>query len=1741
MIFVQKIDRSPGLKISLLSHHKVWWLLTFLFLSVEALANSSGIIGRSGKQGVNCASSGCHSGQNYSSSLNYNGAEQVTPGSTNNIALLLEFIPPAGVNNVGAGINIALSDDGGSLIAGTGLQKIGSELTHTSRRSTSSNQLNWTFEWQAPASEGTVTLYACSEAVNSNGINSGDDNNPACIEKQISVVSENSTPDPAPDVTRGTAGDIDGGGRADYAVWRPETQTFYTFSNESSTVIHREPIGQSESEVPLVGDVDGNGIDDIAVWSPDSGIWNIILDDGSAQTFTLGQQGDYPFLVDRDGDGKADPMVRRPDQGSWMYLASQSGYEEKTFTFGRESTDVPVLGYYDNDQRVDFAIWREGRWYMRWSSDNVTRTQDLGAQSSDIPVPADYDGDGITDVGIFRPGDGQSSGRWFIYYSSGIYPAGGSRFERDFGKQSTDIPVPADYDGDGKADIAIRRPSTFEFIYLSSESGKVVKRAFGKNETDIPVMAAWRSFITFLKESDSTPAPPAPPTTPGVQGVKGDIDGGSRADFAVWRPQTQIFYTFSNETGAVIHRESIGNSETDIPLLGDIDGNGVDDLVIWSQSSGTWDVALDNGSQMEFSLGKAGDYPFLADRDGDGRADPMIRRPSTGNWHYLASGDNYQENTFFFGRETTDVPVIGYYDDDTQIDFAIWRDGRWYMRWSSDNVTRTQDLGSQSTDIPVPADYDGDGITDVAIFRPGNGQASGRWFIYYSSGVYPDGGSRFERDFGKQATDIPVPADYDGDGKADLAIRRPSTFEFIYLSSETGSVVKRAFGRNEEDIPALAPWQILAPYILPVVDAETFFANNVSEPIVQQNCIQCHVAAGAASISRLQFVRSTTSDHEASNFATWEAFLGLNDVDSNYVISKVQGQLAHGGGARLIAGSEGFNSLVTYLELLTGEEIDTSSKGFWQGANFLSPRETLRRAGILLTGGAPGSNKMSNVTEQNLESEILSLMQGEGFHEFLIEGANDRLLTDKWLNAHPDAFDGNFVYFPAMAKKNHELSVAERDEEYWNWWHQGKLAFTRAPLELIAYVVENERSYKEILTADYTMLNPFTNEAFRGDATFDQNATLHDFKPGKIRGFMLQDEGFEANWDTDNNGVEILSEGTNITWPHAGILNELSFLNRYPSTATNRNRARARWTYYHFLDFDIEASAARTQDPVALADKDNPTMKNPACTVCHETMDPVAGAYQNYGDAGYYRDQWGGMDSLADTYKYDNEDDLYREGDTWYRDMRTPGFEGKQVPDADNSLQWLAEEITDDPRFATAAVKFWWPKIFGREPVKAPEVSSDVDYTEKVDAFTEQSAFVEEMAADLRGHWNLKRTLAKVLASNWFRVDGFSQAVPSGQSVAGAGVERLLTPEELERKTSMLTGYAWNEYVQDWNFRFRKSGLTEEYLLTYGGIDSNGINDRARDMTSIMSQVAASHAVEISCPVVLDDFIRPDNQRLLFKGIEKTTTPVSVASQTFSVDGAWQGNNETFTQQANMSVGEHNLTIAFLNDTWIQESQRDLNLVINRIKVYSSSATVVDIEAHELINWNETECGHDWYNDDEDSSFGTDWIIYGNCSVSLPVEITRAGSYTVEIDAYYADWDQNGNIFPPAQGLGPAQMLGSINVVDPLTQQSVGAGLIRGKLVELHEKLWGEQVPSDHPEINALYQLYVSSWQAKQSRSDWRHIAEDGINCNYDWGQYDEPENDIWGWNKGDDPFYAMSAWRTVLTYMLSDYKYLYE
>jgi hypothetical protein len=91
------------------------------------------------------------------------------------------------------------------------------------------------------------------------------------------------------------------------------------------------------------------------------------------------------------------------------------------------------------------AVWRPstGAWYV-YGVTSLT----WGA-AGDIPVPADYDADGRADFGIWRP----VTGEWFIYTAAGVVlPI------RVWGGNA-DIPVPADYDGDLKPELAVWRPA----------------------------------------------------------------------------------------------------------------------------------------------------------------------------------------------------------------------------------------------------------------------------------------------------------------------------------------------------------------------------------------------------------------------------------------------------------------------------------------------------------------------------------------------------------------------------------------------------------------------------------------------------------------------------------------------------------------------------------------------------------------------------------------------------------------------------------------------------------------------------------------------------------------------------------------------------------------------------------------------------------------------------------------------------------------------------------------------------------------------------------------------------------------------------------------------------------------------------------------------------------------------------------------------------------------------------------
>ncbi len=267
----------------------------------------------------------------------------------------------------------------------------------------------------------------------------------------------------------------------------------------------------------------------------------------------------------------------------------------------------------------------------------------------------------------------------------------------------------SDFDGDGRSDIAVWRPSEGNWYWINSSNSTVSAYHFGST---------------------------------GDQIVPGDYDGDGRTDFAVYRAGT--WYILGSAAGFSGIQFGLA---TDLPAQGDFDGDGKTDIAVFRPSDGTWFLMASTAGFSATQFGTAGDKPVTGDYDGDGKADIAVYRPSEGNWYLLQSTAGFAG--VHFGNSTDNV-VPGDFDGDGKTDIAVFRSGSpgtWFLLQSSAGFAAIT-FGT-TNDIPVPGDFDGDGKMDVGVFRP----SEGIWYLQRST----SGFGAFQ--FGS-AGDKPAPASY---------------------------------------------------------------------------------------------------------------------------------------------------------------------------------------------------------------------------------------------------------------------------------------------------------------------------------------------------------------------------------------------------------------------------------------------------------------------------------------------------------------------------------------------------------------------------------------------------------------------------------------------------------------------------------------------------------------------------------------------------------------------------------------------------------------------------------------------------------------------------------------------------------------------------------------------------------------------------------------------------------------------
>jgi cytochrome c peroxidase len=302
-----------------------------------------------------------------------------------------------------------------------------------------------------------------------------------------------------------------------------------------------------------------------------------------------------------------------------------------------------------------------GRWYVTdpaaangFSVSQVFSFTVFGNASAGQAAWADFDGDGRTDISIFRP----SNGQWWLSRSTL------GTISHTFGNSSDEL-APADFTGDGKSDVAIYRPSAGSWFVMRSEDSSFYSFPFGA--------------------AGDIPAP-------------GDFDADGKADAAVFRPSTATWYIRRSSDGGVVIEQFGANG--DVPQAGDYDGDGTSDIAIFRPSNGQWWLKRSAAGTVATTFGVASDVPTARDFTGDGRTDIAFWRPSTGEWYVLRSEDS----TYYavpFGIPT-DIPAAGDYDGDGKADTAVFRPSAatWYVNRTQQGLL-IQAFGAP-TDVPVP-------------------------------------------------------------------------------------------------------------------------------------------------------------------------------------------------------------------------------------------------------------------------------------------------------------------------------------------------------------------------------------------------------------------------------------------------------------------------------------------------------------------------------------------------------------------------------------------------------------------------------------------------------------------------------------------------------------------------------------------------------------------------------------------------------------------------------------------------------------------------------------------------------------------------------------------------------------------------------------------------------------------------------------------------------------------------------
>jgi len=638
------------------------------------------------------------------------------------------------------------------------------------------------------------------------------------------------------------------------------------------------------------------------------------------------------------------------------------------------------------------------------------------------------------------------------------------------------------------------------------------------------------------------------------------------------------------------------------------------------------------------------------------------------------------------------------------------------------------------------------------------------------------------------------------------------------------------------------------------------FHQEVWAPLFLRSCQGCHGTSGTATLrDESRFVLlPDTYPNAAQNNLNDIALLAKDTVyGTPYLLAKLSGEIRHEGGK---LESKDLEQLKNWIETSGVRNTTLGNKGAvtpdcrytvarmdarLEAVPLLDAQATFRKAAIHVAGRLPTPEENLRLQQSPGELPALldALLEEEGFYERLKEVFNDMFVL--YVRGQATFARNHFAYQFAtvngVSTYGSNIDFPRIDDLFTGDTTRARkagLSFMEEPLELVAYIARNNHPFTEILTADYTVANPFTAYAYGFSQELPEpSASMHAWKR------------FVEPW-VQRQGLGHTGTLTEAVVPRAGVLSTPAFLTRWTSTTSNLSRGRAEFVSKNFLATSILTFAQRPVNSTQLDNADNPTVKLQACSVCHHYMDPLSAAFTGFT---YSR--------LASYQPHNTE---------WNKPHYMPGFLGETAPDTvhnTRALPWVAQHIAQDVRFPYAMVLRVFESMTGNKPLDYP---AGAPHALALSAWESQNAFLHETAFRMAAqNMNIKVAFREILLSPYFRA-AQTPNLPTELAI-GLGEGRLLSPEMLARKIRATLGAHWGIFRA--TLPQQQEFASVDYNVLYGGIHPTQSPERMREMNAMMAAVASAMAREMGCRIPAWEFSKPPGERTVLTKVQIDTTP----------------------------------------------------------------------------------------------------------------------------------------------------------------------------------------------------------------------------------------------------------------------------